>query len=87
MTTAAGAGYWDTFFRTLHESGGDLDWEGRWIEPFLVPLCDARVHMVLELGCGTGNDAARRAEQGYAVTALDGPARRLSWRGRSVVRE
>jgi SAM-dependent methyltransferase len=71
MTTVAGAEYWDSFFRTLHESGGDLDWEGRWIEPFLVPLRDARVQTVLELGCGTGNDAARLADEGYAVTALD----------------
>lgn len=63
--------YWDSFFRGLGQSGRDLDWEGRWIEPFLVPLRDARAHTILELGCGTGNDAARLAGEGYAVTALD----------------
>jgi SAM-dependent methyltransferase len=29
------------------------------------------VRTVLELGCGTGNDAARLAAEGYAVTATD----------------
>jgi SAM-dependent methyltransferase len=71
MTVFAAAEYWDSYFRKLRESGGDLDWEGRWIEPFLDPLRDAGVHSVLELGCGTGNDAARLADGGYAVTALD----------------
>jgi SAM-dependent methyltransferase len=67
----AGPRYWDSFFRRLREAGSDLDWEGRWIEPFLVPLRDGRVRTILELGCGTGNDAARLADEGYAVTALD----------------
>jgi SAM-dependent methyltransferase len=67
----AGPRYWDSFFRRLRESGSDLDWEGKWIEPFLVPLRDGRVRTILELGCGTGNDAARLADEGYAVTALD----------------
>jgi SAM-dependent methyltransferase len=71
MTAVAGAAYWDSFFRRLRKSGGDLDWEGRWIEPFLVPLRDARTQTILELGCGTGNDAARLVDQGYAVTAID----------------
>jgi ubiquinone/menaquinone biosynthesis C-methylase UbiE len=31
----------------------------------------AGVRTVLELGCGTGNDAARLAGTGYAVTGLD----------------
>jgi SAM-dependent methyltransferase len=71
MTALAGAGYWDSFFRKLRESGGDLDWEGRWVEPFLAPLSDAHVQTILELGSGTGNDAARLADEGYAVTAID----------------
>lgn len=64
-------GYWNSFFRTLRESGDDLDWKGRWTEPFLAPLRDAHALTILELGCGTGNDAARLADDGYAVTGLD----------------
>ncbi len=67
----AGAEFWDQFFRRRRESGDDLDWEGLWTEPFLGPLRQAGVHTVLELGCGTGNDAARLAGEGYAVTAID----------------
>jgi hypothetical protein len=36
--TYAGAAYWDQYFRRLREAGDDLDWEGRWTGPFLVPL-------------------------------------------------
>ena len=39
--------------------------------PFLVPLREAGVRTILELGCGTGHDAARLAGEGYAVTAAD----------------
>jgi SAM-dependent methyltransferase len=67
----AGAEFWDGFFRRRRESGDDLDWEGLWTRPFLVPLRDAGVQTILELGCGTGNDAARLAAEGYAVTAVD----------------
>jgi SAM-dependent methyltransferase len=59
------------FFRQRRESGHDLDWEGLWTEPFLIPLQAAGVRTILELGCGTGNDAARLAAEGYAVTAID----------------
>jgi SAM-dependent methyltransferase len=69
--TYAGARYWDSYFRELRESGDDLDWGGQWIEPFLAPLRAAQAHTVLELGCGTGNDAARLADEGYSVTAVD----------------
>ena len=69
--TYAGASFWDTYFRNLRESGRDLDWGGRWTEPFLVPLREAGANTVLELGCGTGNDAARLAGEGYSVAALD----------------
>jgi len=55
--TYAGAEFWDQFFRQRRESGNDLDWGGLWTEPFLVPLREAGVRTVLELGCGTGNDA------------------------------
>ena len=67
----AGAEFWDPFYRRRRESGDDLDWEGLWTRPFLVPLREAGVRTILELGCGTGNDAARLAGEGYSVTAID----------------
>ena len=79
MTTIAGAEYWDSFFQQRRESGRDLDWEGRWIEPFLAPLRDASAATVLELGCGTGNDAARLADSGYVVTAVDVSGEAIRW--------
>jgi SAM-dependent methyltransferase len=69
--TYAGAEFWDQFFRQRRESGHDLDWGGLWTGPFLVPLREAGVRTILELGCGTGNDAARLAGEGYSVTAVD----------------
>lgn len=42
-----------------------------WTSPFLVPMRQAGVRTVLELGCGTGNDTARLAGEGYEVTAVD----------------
>ena len=69
--TYAGAEFWDQFYRQRLGSGRDLDWEGLWTGPFLPPLREAGARTVLELGCGTGNDAARLAGEGYAVTALD----------------
>jgi SAM-dependent methyltransferase len=67
----AGPEYWDRYFAELRESGRDLDWHGRWIEPFLAPLRRIGARSILELGCGTGNDAARLAREGFAVTAVD----------------
>jgi SAM-dependent methyltransferase len=67
----AGAEFWDEFFRRKLDSGDDLDWAGEWTRPFLDPLREAGVRTVLELGCGTGNDAARLAAVGYSVTAVD----------------
>jgi SAM-dependent methyltransferase len=67
----AGAEFWDRFFRQRRESGNDLDWGGLWTGPFLDPLREAGVRTILELGCGTGNDAARLAREGYSVTAID----------------
>jgi SAM-dependent methyltransferase len=69
--TSAGAEYWDKYFQELGDSGDDLDWGGRWIEPFLAPLREGDVRSILELGCGTGNDAVRLAREGYALTAID----------------
>jgi SAM-dependent methyltransferase len=68
---SAGAEFWDRFFSRRRESGDDLDWGGLWTRPFLAPLREAGVRTVLELGCGTGNDAARLAGEGYSVTAID----------------
>jgi SAM-dependent methyltransferase len=79
MPTIAGAEYWDSFFQKRRESGRDLDWAGRWIEPFLIPLRDASAATVLELGCGTGNDAARLADSGYTVTAIDVSGEAVRW--------
>ena len=67
----AGAEFWDRFFRQRRQSGNDLDWGGLWTGPFLAPLRQAGVRTVLELGCGTGHDAARLAGEGYLVTAVD----------------
>ena len=67
----ADAEFWDRYYRQRLESGEDLDWAGVWTAPFLGPLREAGVRTVLELGCGTGNDAARLAAEGYAVTATD----------------
>ena len=67
----AGAEFWDQFHRERQESGNDLDWEGVWTALFLAPLRQAGVRTILELGCGTGNDAARLAAEGYSVTAID----------------
>jgi len=69
--TYAGAEFWDQFFSRRRESGDDLDWGGLWTGPFLVPLREAGARTILELGCGTGNDAARLAAEGYSVTAID----------------
>jgi SAM-dependent methyltransferase len=69
--TFAGVEYWDSYFRGLRETGDDLDWGGRWTALFLGPLREAGAATVLELGCGTGNDAARLARKGYTVTAID----------------
>jgi SAM-dependent methyltransferase len=69
--TYAGTEFWDPFYRQRRESGRDLDWEGLWTRPFLLPLREAGVGTILELGCGTGHDAARLADVGYSVTATD----------------
>jgi SAM-dependent methyltransferase len=74
----AGAEYWDPYFRRLRETGEDLDWRGQWTEPFLRSLRQAGTRTILELGCGTGNDAARLAQEGYAVTAIDISAEAIS---------
>lgn len=63
--------YWDGYFRRLSETGSDLDWRGRWTDPFVPLLRRSEAQDVLELGCGTGNDAARLAREGLHVIATD----------------
>ena len=63
--------YWDEYYRGLDERGSDLDWGGRWTAPFLPLLRASGARDVLELGCGTGNDSARLARQGFRVIATD----------------
>jgi SAM-dependent methyltransferase len=63
--------YWDEYYRGLDARGSDLDWGGRWTDPFLPLLRASGARDVLELGCGTGNDSARLARQGYRVMATD----------------
>lgn len=74
----AGPEYWDEYFRKRRESGEDLDWGGQWTVPFLASLATANARTILELGCGTGNDASRLAREGYAVTAVDVSAEALA---------
>jgi SAM-dependent methyltransferase len=63
--------YWDEYYQGLAERDSDLDWGGRWTAPFLPLLRAAGARDLLELGCGTGNDAARLAGEGFSVVATD----------------
>jgi Methyltransferase domain len=63
--------YWDEYYRRLDERGSDLDWGGRWTDPFLPLLRASGARDVLELGCGTGNDSARLARHGFRVIGTD----------------
>jgi SAM-dependent methyltransferase len=67
----ANEAYWDGYFRRLGEAGSDLDWQGRWTDPFIPLMHDSGSRDVLELGCGTGNDAARLAAEGFRIVAID----------------
>ena len=63
--------HWDRFFKTLFQSGDDLDWGDQWTAPFMEPLREAGVRSVLDLGCGSGNEVFRLAQEGFEVTGLD----------------
>ena len=64
--TYASPAYWDRYF-----TADELDWGETWTGSFLPRLRAAGTQSVLELGCGTGNDAARLARAGLEVVALD----------------
>jgi SAM-dependent methyltransferase len=74
----ARATYWDGYFRRRRDAGTDLDWGGRWTEPFLPLLRVSGSRDVLELGCGTGNDSARLAREGLRVVAADHSAEAIA---------
>lgn len=63
--------HWDEVFRKLKASGRDLDWQDQWVPAFVEVLRPLGARNVLELGCGTGNDAVRLAHAGFVVSALD----------------
>src|SRR5258708_636548 len=67
----SGVEFWDQFYRQRRGSGHYSARGGLWTRPFLLPLREVGVRTILELGCGTGNDAARLAGEGYSVTAID----------------
>jgi ubiquinone/menaquinone biosynthesis C-methylase UbiE len=67
----AGSDFWDGYFADRRKRGDDLDWGERWTAAFIPRLRASRARQVLELGCGTGNDAARLARQGFEVVASD----------------
>jgi histidine triad (HIT) family protein len=67
----APAQHWDRKFRTLHQSGSDLDWGNQWIAPFIEPLRQAGCRTILDLGCGTGNEVLNLSQAGFEMTGLD----------------
>lgn len=69
--TYGSSAHWDAVFADRWQRGDDLDWGDQWTPAFVPTLKAHRVRRVLELGCGTGNDALRLARHGFAVTALD----------------
>lgn len=67
----APAQVWDNFFTGLADEGKALNPEGWWVPDFLPFLRAAQAHHVLDVGCGTGGDAVRLAQNGFQVTGLD----------------
>jgi SAM-dependent methyltransferase len=63
--------HWDREFRRRLTADDDLDWGDRWTGPFAELLRRRGARTVLDLGCGSGNDARRLREQGFSVTGLD----------------
>src|SRR6266542_2832444 len=67
----APAAHWDRIFRTLRGGGADIDWGDQWTGAFAPVIHEHRVRRLLDLGCGTGNDVLRLAQEGFTVTGLD----------------
>lgn len=65
------AAHWDRIYWKLRHAGTDLDWEDQWTDAFAPVFRQHRVRRLLDLGCGTGNDALRLALGGLSVIGLD----------------
>ena len=63
--------HWDRYFNELRQSGQDLDWGNQWTGAFIKSLRQADCRIVLDLGCGTGNDTLRLSSAGFTVVGLD----------------
>lgn len=63
--------HWNQFFANLKNNGTDLDWGTQWTKVHLPFLKSASVKTLLDLGCGTGNDVLRLAQQGFTVIGVD----------------
>ena len=63
--------HWDRYFSELHQAGQDLDWGHQWTGAFIKSLRQANCQIVLDLGCGTGNDTLRLSSAGFKVVGLD----------------
>jgi SAM-dependent methyltransferase len=67
----APAAHWDAYFGNLQQSGRDLDWGEEWTSAFIPILQQSHARLVLDLGCGTGNDVLRLSCAGFTVIGLD----------------
>ncbi len=67
----AASDHWNQFFTKLKDAGTDLDWGNQWTKVHLPVLKSTNIQTVLDLGCGTGNDALRLAKEGFTVTGMD----------------
>lgn len=70
-TNYAPPSHWDERFRALQQKGDDIDWGTWWIGAFLEPLQKAGANVVLDLGCGSGNDVLRLAHAGLQPIGFD----------------
>jgi SAM-dependent methyltransferase len=67
--TYADPEFWNRNYRGVRESGAFMG--DRWTAPFLVPLQEAGARRILDLGCGTGNEALSLLQEGFDVVGLD----------------